>query len=174
MKPLLLDNFFYLSLLFLILTNCPSFNAGSGGGHCSQYSWNETTKQWTDALGNPVSCSIADNNKIFPYIPPGGCNHWQEFFQADPTVKFVEVPIRTGAGPVLQTYCVKQRYVEVDSTGQVLLIDKGTFCLKEHAEQEKEYSFSSCAGVYRENPNKKTADNTQENKPKPKETAEKS
>ena len=172
MNPLLLDKFFCLSLLFYTLTSCPSFNAGSGGGHCRHYSYNETTKQWTDTLGNPVSCSIADNINIFPYFSEEGCSHWQEFF---PTVEFMKVPIRTGTGPLLQIYCVKQGYVEVDSTGQVLLIDKGVFCLKEHAEQEKEYSFSNCAGVYRKNPNAKTAtNNTPENKPKPNETAEKS
>ena len=150
MKLLSLDKLFLLCGLFL--THCPSsFNTGGGGQHCKQYNYNKDKKQWVDALGNAVNCSIVDNNKIFPYLPDTGCKHWQETFKADTTVKFVEIPIRVdhNQGVLLQTYCVKQRYVELDNSGQVLLIDKGAFCLKENEDQEKEYVFASCDGVYR-------------------------
>ena len=164
-----LNKTLYLYLLCLCLTNCPSLNQGGGGRgrHCSQYTLNDRTKQWTDALGNPVSCSIADNNKIFPYLPDTGCDTWKEFFKADPTVRFVEIPIRVGSSSqnLLQTYCVKQQYVELDNSGQVLLLDQGSFCLKKYAEKEKEYVFSNCAGVYRKNPNSQKTDPQTGDKP---------
>ena len=157
MQSMLLKKAFLLCLLCLCLLNCPGLNRGAGGGggggggHCSQYKLNETTNQWTDALGNPVSCSIADNNKIFPYYPGTGCDTWREFFKTDPTVRFVEIPIKVGSQTLSQIYCVKEQYVEKDNSGQVLLLDQGAFCLKEY--DKKEYVFSSCKGVYRKNPN---------------------
>ena len=160
MRSLLFDNFLIL-LCFLWLASCPNFDL-SGVQHCRQYTYNQEQQQWVDSSGQIVSCTIIDNNRIFAYYPEQGCNYLKEFFQTDTTVKFSEVPIRVGSSPssVVQTYCVKQRYIELDNSGQVLLIDKGLFCLKEHPEKKQEYIFSSCDGVLR-----KPASQTKEKAP---------
>ena len=161
MKSSLLGNLFLLFLLSPYLLGCPAGLKAGGSQNCSQYSYNDQTRSWVDALGNPVSCSIADNKKIFPYLPESGCDHWRETFQADPTVKFVEIPIAVGSGQgILQTYCVKQRYISIDSSGQVLLIDEGHFCLRENKDREKEYFMASCAGVYRKRQDPASANQT--------------
>ncbi len=148
MRSLLFNSFWIL--LCLLLASCPNLNL-SGVSHCRQYTYNQQQQQWVDSSGNIVSCTIIDNNKIFAYFPDQGCNYLKDHFQGDATVKFSEVPIRVGHGPspIVQTYCVKQRYIELDNSGQVLLIDKGLFCLKESSEKKQEYVFSSCDGVYR-------------------------
>ncbi len=151
-----------LFTLLLVCGVCVSSCMGLGGlgnrvQHCSSYKYNQEKGVWLDATGKQVQCTIVDNNRIFPYFPDKGCDYWREFYNIDPTVKFAEVPIKTGSSAtgVGETYCVKQRYISIDNSGQVLLIDEGVFCLREHPTQEKEYMFSSCEGVQKKNPNAK-------------------
>ena len=150
MRQLLLD-----SLIFVfILSSCRS-NLGLGStAHCSQYTYSKEKQMWVDATGKKASCTIVDNQNIFPFYPEKGCDYWREFYHFQETVKFAEVPIRTGSGKyaAAQTYCVKQQYLSIDNSGQVLLIDEGVFCLKKHTEVEKDYAFASCQGVQKKAP----------------------
>ncbi len=132
-----------------------NFGLGESTQHCSLYQYNQENGVWIDSFGQQVTCTIVDNNRIFPYYPGEGCDYWREFYSIDPTVKFAEVPIKVGSGAhaIGQTYCVKQRYISKDNSGQVLLIDEGVFCLRAHPSIEKEWIFSSCEGVQKKNPN---------------------
>ncbi len=159
MKQLLSDNYrlFTYSVVCLIFvflfSSCPGgFGTGSSQ-HCSMYKYDDQKKIWVDSLGKEVSCTIADNNRIFEYLPGKGCGFWKELYPDD-TVQFVEMPIRLGSGAhsIARMYCVKQRYVSHDNTGQVLLIDEGVFCFTEHPEVKGEYLFKSCEGVQRKRP----------------------
>ena len=164
MRSLLLDNrakIFFLAQVFLIfpgvvllLSACmQAFNFGGASGHCSQYTYDNNKQAWVDNSGQIVQCSIVDNNRIYPYVPGQGCDHWRKLFQHDPTVKFAEVPINAGGkSAVAQTYCVKQRYLSKDHSGQVLLIDEGIFCLRSHPTVADSYVFQNCQGVERANP----------------------
>ena len=76
--------------------------------------------------------------------------------------KISEIPVRLGSGEsaTVERYCVKQTYVSVDHSGQVLLIDDGVFCLVESESGEGEYSFTSCKGVKRKKLEQKNDKNT--------------
>ena len=138
--------------LLLFFSAClPNITGPAGGGaHCSQYSYSESKGAWTDASGKRVNCTIVDRQRIYNYMPSQGCEYWQKFFAGDATVKFVEVPIKSGSGQntLTQKYCVKQRYVSLDHSGQVMLIDEGIFCFREHSSKDG-YIYSSCDGVQR-------------------------
>ena len=116
--------------------------------HCSQYIYSTEKQAWTDASGQTVSCSIADGNRVFYYLPETGCSHWEQMFSHE-TVKFSVVPVKLGSGKyaTAQKYCVKEQYIDIDNSGQVLLIDEGIFCLKKHPGTQDEYVFISCAGI---------------------------
>ena len=148
-KKLSSYSFVYLIFVFLFSSCQGGFGFGNQK-HCSQYTYSEEKKIWVDSSGQEVSCTIADGNRIFDYIPEKGCGYWKELFPDD-TVQFVEVPIRVGSGEhsIAQIYCVKQRYISHDNSGQVLLIDEGVFCFSEHAELENEYVFKSCKDIQR-------------------------
>jgi hypothetical protein len=161
MKQLLSSNYYLFTYSVICLTFVSLFSSCLGGGgfglgnqqHCSLYKYDEQKKIWVDSSGKEASCTIADNNRIFDYIPEKGCSFWTEFYQED-TVQFVEMPIRIGSGThsIAQMYCVKQRYISHDNTGQVLLLDEGVFCFTEHPEVKGEYLFKSCEGVQRKRP----------------------
>lgn len=139
------------------------FGLGSNIQHCSLYKYNQEKGVWLNSAGQQVRCTIVDNERIFPYYSGGtGCDYWREFYGIDPTVTFAEVPIKVGSGAhaISHIYCVKQRYISVDDSDQVLLIDEGVFCLREHPTVEKEYIFSSCEGVQKKNPNAKKDEGT--------------
>ena len=145
------------NLIFIFLfSSCSNFGLEK---HCNQYTYNKKTQVWTDSSGQQVSCTIADNERVFAYFPDRGCDHWKQFYP-DETVQFLKVPIRLGSGEysVAQTYCVKQRYISKDNSGQVLLIDEGVFCLAEHPEIQKEYVFTSCKGVQRKSQSDEKSD----------------
>ena len=163
MKQLLSGNYYlftysviYLIFVFLF-SSClggGGFGLGLGGlQHCSLYKYDEQKKIWVDSSGKEAACTIADNKRIFEYIPEKGCGYWKEFYP-DETLQFVEMPIRVGSGThaIAQMYCVKQRYISHDNTGQVLLLDEGVFCFTEHPEVKGEYLFKSCEGVQRKRP----------------------
>ena len=153
-----------LILLFVtfIFSGCPQFGA-SGQKHCSQYKYDKKKKAWIDVFGKVVpSCTIVDNQNIFTFYPDKGCDYWRELYNIDKTIQFVELPIKTGSGTgtIVQKYCVKQRYLSLDHSNQVLLIDEGVFCLKEVAKGE--YNFTSCEGVKKKNPKQAEIDNNKE------------
>ena len=95
---------------------------------CSLYTYNEQTKSWVDSAGRPAICSIADGKRIFNWIPPKGCQHWVDMFAIDTSAKVSEIVIRTG--DVAKKYCVLQRYISLNDSGQVLVIG-GEYCLRE-------------------------------------------
>ena len=140
--------FYILNLILFfcafVLSACNNFNLGLK--HCSQYTYSKDKKTWVDSSGKPVSCSIIDNKRIFYYDPASGCEHVKKLFPQK-VFKISEIPIRVGSGEsaAVQRYCVKQSYISLDHSGQVLLIDEGIFCLAES--EEEEYSFTSCKGV---------------------------
>ena len=115
-----------MSNLILLLSSCTSGLGLGQAMHCSQYTYDKGKQIWVDAFGKKVSCNIVDNNNVFPFYPEKGCDYWREFYHFSETVKFVELPIRTGVGKyaTAQTYCVKQQYLSLDNSGQVLLIDE--------------------------------------------------
>ena len=160
---------FYIrsSLIFLFVvfmfSGCPNFNL-AGQKHCSQYKYDKNRNIWIDAFGKAVSsCTIADGQNIFTFFPDKGCDYWREAYNIDKTVQFVELPIKTGSGQhaTVQKYCVKQRYLSLDHSNQVVLIDEGVFCLKEVAKDE--YNFTSCEGVKKKNPQQSEIENTDSN-----------
>ena len=151
MRLLLLVNSF---LFIMLLPSCTS-NLGLGQVmHCSQYNYDKVKQTWVDTFGKKVSCTIVDNKDIFPFYPEKGCDYWREFYHFSETVTFVELPIRRGMGKyaTAQTYCIKQEYLSIDNSGQVLLINEGVFCLKKHTEVKEEYTFASCQGVQKKAP----------------------
>ncbi len=137
-------------VLLLFFSGCLPNITGQAGGvaHCSQYTYSADKGSWVDSAGKSVNCTIVDRHRIFEYVAGKGCEHWQQHFKGDKTVKFVEVPIKTGSGQniLTQKYCVKQRYVSLDNSGQVMLIDEGIFCFREHASKQG-YVHSVCEGV---------------------------
>ena len=138
--------------IVIIFSGCPNFNFFNEK-HCSQYKYDQNKNIWIDAFGKTVtSCTIVDNQKIFPFYPDKGCDYWREFYNIDPSVKFVELIIKTGSGQqaTAKQYCIKQRYLSTDHSDQVVLIDEGAFCLKETS--NKEYTFTTCEGVKKKNP----------------------
>ena len=155
MKQLLFGNL----ILLLFFTACVPNFTGPGGGkaHCSQYTYSQDKGSWVDSSGNYADCTIVDNNRIFSYFPGKGCDYWREVYALDETVKFNELPIKIGSGKNIrpQTYCVKQQYVSHDNSGQVVLIDGGIFCFREHPEVKGGYSFASCEGVKKKAPEEK-------------------
>ena len=166
----LLNQYSYIRLALSVLvftflfSSCNKFNFG-GVKHCSQYKYSKERKVWVDSFGKAASCTIVDNNRIFAYYPEKGCNYLKDVFHSDDTIKFSEVPIRVGSGEgsVVQTYCIKQVYVNLDHSGKVLLIDEGIFCLTEHSEVKDEYAFTSCEGVKKKATSQK-ASNDQDKK----------
>lgn len=158
--------FYILNLILFfcifLLSACNNFNFGLK--HCSQYTYSKDKKSWIDSAGKPVSCTIIDNNRIFFYDPVSGCEHVKKLFPQK-VFKITELPIRVGSGEsaIVQRYCVKQSYISLDNTGQVLLIDEGVFCLAESQVEKDEYSFTSCKGV------KKKSSQTEEDAEKNKE-----
>ncbi len=155
MNQLLLGNL----IMLLLLSACGRHFGFGSAGHCSQYTYSNERQVWIDAAGKRVNCTIVDNNRIFPYYPEKGCDYWREFYQLDETVKFVELPIKIGSGKqiIAQTYCVKQVYINnTDHSGQVLLIDEGIFCFREHPGGGEGYVFTSCTGVKKKAPETET------------------
>lgn len=141
--------------IFILLFSSCSGNLGLGQvAHCSQYTYDKGKQIWVNTFGKQVSCTIVDNQNIFPFYPEKGCDYWREFYHFSETVKFVELPIRTGVGQyaTAQNYCVKQQYLSIDNSGQVLLIDEGVFCLTKHREVKEDYTFASCQGVQKKAP----------------------
>jgi len=154
-KVLILKVFQYFVLFvafFTLLSSCHNFIGGAVNTqkNCRLYQYDPEKNIFMDSSGNPVLCSIVDNERIFDYHPQLKCDPWIKHFQSDPTVTFNEIPIKIGVGDsaIVTKYCVKQRYIGLDNTGQVLLIDEGAFCLQETSVKQ-EFQFSSCEGVTR-------------------------
>lgn len=161
-QKLFLYSLIHLGFLFL-LSSCQRGGFGLGGTrHCSQYTYSEERRTWVDSSGREAFCTIADGDRVFEYLPGEGCSYLKDLFPDDGITQFVKMPIRIGSGEysIAQMYCVKQRYIGHDNTGQVLLIDEGVFCFTEHDEVKGEYVFKSCKGVQR-----KSKDNSKINNP---------
>ena len=129
----------------MCLSSCRGVFSGSAGP-CSQYKYSSDQQNWVDAFNKPVLCSLADNKRFFEYIPDQGCDFWKEQYQMDDTVDFREMIIRTGktGSSMGRKYCVLQRYIARDKSGQVLLIDDGAFCFVAHPEIKDNYVFTTC------------------------------
>ena len=126
---------------------------------CSKYQYSEEQQLWLDYSGRPVSCTMADGQRIFEWIPPKGCQHWVDVFAIDENTKVSEIVIQYGSTG--RKYCVLQRYINLGNSGQVLLID-GVYCLQQSDQGQNTYSLlSSCEGVSVSNSN--TSPNTSEN-----------
>ena len=143
-------------LIFSIMICCLSACMGvlplGGGsdGHCSQYQFDSKKQSWVNDQDQSVKCTIADGKRIFNYIPGEGCNLWKEMYGSDESVVISDFVIQTGT--TARKYCVLQRYLEIDNSGQVLILGE-TYCLKQMGQDT--YSFSSCEGVERKNPENK-------------------
>ena len=125
-----MNKIYFSFFLFFVLNGCQ----GAGGissQHCSRYEYNEQINSWVDFSGQPAFCTISDNEKIFDYIPGQGCSYWQEFHAHDPTFHIQEMVFQLGPPEtrVAQRYCVVQRYIRQDSTGQVIGIDNA-YCVR--------------------------------------------
>ncbi len=135
-------------------SSCKLQSLETGGTHCSQYQYSQEKKTWINQYGQPVSCSIADNVRIFDYQPgegeEAGCGLWKKLFNLDETIRFNEVPVRIGLADqsVTRTYCVLERSVELDNNGQVLLI-ADSYCLQPYELNSKEFFFISCENIYK-------------------------
>ena len=126
---------------------------GSTLPNCRVYEYDDQQNSWVDKNGNAVQCTVVDNVNIFAYMPGQGCNYLAEFHKIDDTTEISEVPIETGGG-VAKTYCIKTRYIEVDSTGKKLLFGGGAaFCLKQTGNS---HNFTTCKGLLRRGPNSKS------------------
>lgn len=154
MKLLSYSKWSVLFICFICLSGCKGILSGSAGP-CSQYKYDSDQQTWVDALNKPVSCSLADNKRFFEYIPGQGCNFWKEQFQLDETVDFREMIVRTGqsGSSIGRKYCVLQRYIARDKSGQVLLVDDGAFCFAAHPTIENNYVFTNCENADREKDN---------------------
>ena len=142
--------------MVLIITCCLSACMGIGSmgggadGHCSQYQFDSKKQTWVNAQDQPVVCTIVDGERIFNYIPGEGCNLWKQMYEADDSAVISDIIIQTGA--TAKKYCVLQRYFEIDNSGQVLILG-GSYCFKQAGQGT--YTFASCEGVQRKNPNNK-------------------
>ena len=157
MKWLLWSKFIIFFLIFLF--GCGQL-LGGGAGHCSQYKYDEDEETWVDAFNKPVNCTLADNQRFFEYMPGQGCKFWKEQYQMDDTVTFKEMVVRSGKkGSALgRKYCVLQRYISRDDSGQVLLIDEGAFCFTAHPTMKNNYIFTTCKDKKEEDKEKEEED----------------
>ncbi len=135
----------------------------SGVQHCKNYNFDADKKTFVNSANQPVVCTLADNVRIFEYMPGEGCAYWRQSFQVNETVKFAEMAIQLGSGDngVARKYCVLQRYIEHDNSGQVLLVgdQKGVFCFTS-PKNDQTYTYSLCNNVYRRKPGQSSRSST--------------
>ncbi len=156
-------NNFYLFFITIIgslyIVNCSTSLFG-GNQTCKGYKYDAEKQSFVDTFNQPVNCSLADNFRIFEYLPDKGCSFWREHFKVDETMRFVEMVIRSGpqGTSIAKKYCVLQRYIEHDKTGQVMLInttDGGAYCFKAHSEVDDNYIVHTCDDVKRQSSKEK-------------------
>ena len=139
----------FFVLMMSMTVSCPQLNYT--GQPCSKYQYSEQQQSWVDYSGRPVSCTISNGKSIFDWIPPKGCQHWVDVFAIDENAKVSEIVIEYGGRG--QKYCVLQRYIDLGSSGQVLVIDNA-YCLQQTGQGQNTYSLlGSCEGVAVSNSN---------------------